>query len=202
MSPEDEYFTIESKASAEIKIKGSRFLGTAAPATDEPAAENFIRLIEKQYHNATHHCFAYRINTPQNLIHRWSDAGEPSGTAGVPIYHVIVGRNLLNIVVVITRYFGGIKLGKGGLVRAYSDCTKEVLAKAEIIKRFHFAPLTFSFPYDFTGNVLHYISKMQATMKSSLYDQQVEFTVEIPGSLYDIFKNNIIDLTAGKVVFK
>jgi len=202
MSSEDEYFSIAAKASAEIKIKGSRFLGTAAPASDVSEAEKFIQQIEKQFYDATHNCFAYRINTLQQIIDRSSDAGEPAGTAGAPIHHVILGKNLLNIVVVVTRYFGGIKLGKGGLVRAYTDCTKATLAEAEIIKQYHKTPLVFSFPYDYTGSVLHYITKMQASIQSSLYDQQVEFIIEIPRSLRDIFKNNIIDVTAGKVNFK
>ena len=201
MPTDDEFFTIESNAQAEIKIKGSRFIATSAPVQSVEEAEQFINTITKKYYNATHNCYAYRIKLTNQIITRSSDAGEPSGTAGPPILNVITGRNLFNLVVVVTRYFGGTKLGKGGLIRAYTDCTKAVLDKCSIAKKYDLAALSLSFPYNFTGNVMNIISQIDCNIISSLYDQQVELTLKIPKSLVDNFKNKIIEATAGKVNF-
>lgn len=202
MALDDEYVTIESEAVAEIKTKGSRFIGAVAPVLNVIAAENFILQQSKRYFNATHHCYAYRIIANNRIITRSSDAGEPKGTAGLHILNIIASRNLLNIIVVITRYFGGTKLGKGGLARAYAECTQAVLDQCRIEKKIRFANLCFSFPYDCAGNVMRVLSQLDGTIKSSTYDNQIRLDVEISQSLTCILKKKLLEATSGKIEFK
>lgn len=199
---EDDYYTIESQSEAQIKIKGSRFIGTASPAADITSTEHFIHDISKKYYNATHNCYAFRIKNNGQVIERASDAGEPAGTAGPPILNVLNGKNLLNIVVVVTRYFGGTKLGKGGLVRAYTDCTLAVLENSNILKKQNLTSLTFTFQYHLTGNIMHLVSQIHGKIIESNYDQQTKLRIEIPYRMVDNFKEKLIEVTSGKVKFE
>ena len=201
MSANDEFLTLESRTHAEIKVKGSRFIGTASPTQSIEEAEQFITKLNKQYFNATHNCYAFRIKSANQITYSCSDAGEPSGTAGLPILNVITRRELLNLIVVVTRFFGGIKLGKGGLIRAYGDCTKKVLDMAVVVKKINLVSLTFSFPYKLTGNIMHIIPQFNGNIISSTYDQQVELTIKIPQRVVDNFKNRIVEITSGIVKF-
>lgn len=126
------FITLAGPASAELLEKKSRFIGYAAPVTDEAAALAFLQEIRSRHRDATHNCYAYQAGE-NDQFQRSSDDGEPSGTAGRPILEVIRGRGLKNTVVVVTRYFGGILLGTGGLVRAYSAAAKAALAAAGLV---------------------------------------------------------------------
>ena len=108
-------------------VKKSKFIGSAAQISSEQEAQEFIDKIRNQQHRASHNCWAYRIYTPKGIIPNESDDGEPRGTAGQPILYVMEQQNIINTIVVITRYYGGIKLGKGGLSRAYTKTTAELL---------------------------------------------------------------------------
>lgn len=119
----EEFFTIEGNVSSEIVEKKSRFIGNLFYVDNKFDAEEKIREIKKKYHDAKHNCFAYRVIENEKVIEKCSDDGEPSGTAGAPILNIIKNNSLCNVLIVITRYFGGILLGTGGLVRAYSDTT-------------------------------------------------------------------------------
>ncbi len=127
----DKYYTIIDKISTEIKIKGSKFICTAIPSANIDESNSLLKEIRQEYFDATHNCFAYRHFT-DGSIYRFSDDGEPSGSAGKPILFTITKYNLTDILVVVTRYFGGTKLGVGGLVRAYSDSTEETLKNATL----------------------------------------------------------------------
>ena len=113
------------------KISGSRFIADAAPAKSEEEARAFLEVVRSKYHDARHHCWAYRVG-PRGEAWRSSDDGEPSGSAGVPILKQLEGHDVTDLVVVVTRYFGGTKLGVGGLVRAYGSAAKEALEEAKI----------------------------------------------------------------------
>ena len=202
MAHDDDYYTIESPAQAEIKIKGSRFIGAASPVQDTTSAERFIQTISKKHYNATHNCFAFRVKDNEQITDRCSDAGEPAGTASLPMLNVLTGRNLLNIAVVVTRYFGGTKLGKGGLVRAYTECTQVVLENCRILKKQNLTSFVFTFHYDLTGNVMHLISQFSGKIIHSHYDQQTELCIEIPHRMVDNFKEKLIEVTSGKVNFE
>jgi len=201
MSSVDEYYTIQATATAEIKVKGSRFIGTVSPAQTEAEAENFIRQLQKTYHDATHNCYAYSVLQNNQTKFRHNDAGEPTGTAGPPILNVIQGKNLLNIVIVVTRYFGGTKLGKGGLIRAYSECTKQVIDQADILRKIIRTKITVQFAYALIGNVMHLVSQLDGRTVTTNYYKDVELTIEIPRSRVDMFRTKIIDLTSGNVKF-
>lgn len=125
--------TISENTTAEIVEKKSKFIANVFYIETIEEAENKIKEIKKKYFDARHNCFAYSIFSKEGIINRFSDDGEPSGTAGVPMLNILNGNNLSNVLVVVTRYFGGILLGTGGLVRAYSLATTTAIEEAEIL---------------------------------------------------------------------
>ncbi|MEE4312239.1 MAG: YigZ family protein [candidate division KSB1 bacterium] len=196
-----DYLTIDSICTNEIKIKGSRFIGAASPAATLAEADTYIAAISKDHYNATHNCFAYRIRGGGQIAERCSDDGEPAGTAGQPILGVITGRGISNIAVVVTRYFGGTKLGKGGLVRAYSECTREVLERCRIIRMIEYIAIKIQFPYDMTGAVMHLIEQVGAMVDDSDYGQDVSLDLRVPRAVGDDFKRRLTEVTAGKASY-
>lgn len=197
---EDEFFTIEQEQTAEIRVKGSRFIGTACPVNTEQQATEFIHRVSQKFYDATHSCFAYQIGLGSSIVSRYSDAGEPTGTAGIPIFKVIKGKQLANIVIVITRYFGGTKLGKGGLVRAYSECTLHVLERCTVIKKYLYQKLQLEFDYNLTGPVMRVISLFNASVSESNYDQNPRLILLLRKSMVKNFKSNLIEVTSGKIL--
>lgn len=127
--------TIEKGAEATVVEKKSKFIANIFYIENEKEAEEMINRIKKKYHDARHNCFAYRVNGENGIIQKQSDDGEPTGTAGAPMLNILEKRELVNVVVIVTRYFGGILLGTGGLVKAYSDATKKALENTIEIKR-------------------------------------------------------------------
>ena len=127
----DEFFTIKENCRAEITEKKSKFIANLFYIENKEEAETIIKATKRKYHDARHNCVAYRVCEGDNLIEKSSDDGEPSGTAGAPMLEIIRGNNLCNVLVIVTRYFGGILLGTGGLVRAYSESTLKVIQKAQ-----------------------------------------------------------------------
>ena len=125
--------TIKENTSSEIVEKKSKFIANLFYVQSQEEAEEKIKEIRKKYHDARHNCYAYSIMTKEGIINKMSDDGEPSGTAGNPMLNIILKRELINVLVIVTRYFGGILLGTGGLVRAYSDATLEAIEKAEFV---------------------------------------------------------------------
>lgn len=125
--------TVESNEESDITEKKSKFIANVFYITSEEEAEEKIRQIKKKHNTARHHCYAYRIIRENEIINKSSDDGEPSGTAGMPILNILEKNNFINIIVVVTRYFGGILLGTGGLVKAYSDVTQKVIKKSKIV---------------------------------------------------------------------
>ena len=127
--------TIKDNVSAELVEKKSKFIANLFYVETKEEAEELIKNINKKYHDARHNCYAYRIITADGIIEKSSDDGEPSGTAGAPMLTILSKNNLANILVVVTRYFGGILLGTGGLVKAYSGACALGLEKAEIVEK-------------------------------------------------------------------
>ena len=127
----DTYLVLDKPVISEIKIKGSRFLAEAIPVSSVEEADAALLAIKKRDYDATHHCSAYRIGSDGNTF-RYNDDGEPNSSAGLPIYRQIEGRNLTNALVVVIRYYGGTKLGTGGLVRAYGEAASLALDAATV----------------------------------------------------------------------
>lgn len=195
----DEFYTIKDKKKSEIKVKGSTFIGSACPIESREHAEQFLASIQKKYFDATHHCYAYRAGIESNLSFRYHDDGEPSGTAGKPIYQVITGRKLTNLIIVATRYYGGTKLGTGGLARAYSDCAVDVITYCDIIKRIIYKNVRVQFPYDETSVVMRQIDLFEAKITETKYDIQTEMMISIRAGETERFCSQLVDLTRGKI---
>ncbi len=180
----------------EIRIKRSRFIGTAAPAPDREAAEAFLERIRKEFHDATHNCFAYRI-TPNE--YRFSDDGEPAGTAGRPILLTLEKHQLVQTVVVVTRYFGGIKLGTGGLARAYSQCAEETLQLAPREPVIFYDQFRLRFPYPLTGTVQQTLQRLGSTILNSIYGSDVTLEVAIPKGTDRGWQHQLREAAAGNI---
>lgn len=196
------YYSIIREASQEIKVKGSRFIGRVKPVTTIEKADEYIDLISTQYYDATHNCTAYRIGLGDKAVYRYNDDGEPSGTGGRPILEAIEAQNLTNIVSVVTRYFGGIKLGTGGLSRAYRSCAEQTLKKAGKRKYFLTVSFLIKFPYEFTGIVMDLMEKNNCIITEKKYSNAAEFTVSINKSQVQDFKQVLLNKTGGKITIR
>ena len=197
----DEYKTIKKEARAELKVQGSKFIASAAPSITKSEAEEFIGRQRKQYHDATHNCFAYRCGTDGHVF-RFNDDGEPSGTAGKPILAAIDKFGLTDTVVVVTRYFGGTKLGVGGLIRAYGDAAELALSSAEIQTKYILESIRISFPHSHISNIMHVTSQCGAKIVDTLYDEEVHLELEIRKSKAEDLRSLLINNTSGNVRIK
>lgn len=194
----DSFLTLAAPETAEIKIKGSRFIAQGFPLSGEPEADEILNRIRKKDHTATHHCFAWVVGLDDNKF-KYSDDGEPSGTAGRPIYNVITGRELINLLVVVTRYYGGTKLGTGGLTRAYSQATSEMLEKAQIIERLICDRISFDVPFTYYDRLMRIISEEKYLINAQDFGEIVSFDLSIRKSKTDKFKSRLVELTGGKI---
>tara|TARA_B110000003_G_scaffold75070_1_gene76542 strand:- start:508 stop:1104 length:597 start_codon:yes stop_codon:yes gene_type:complete len=152
------YRTINISSDYLLKEKQSKFYGYSFPVSDTKKIKSFIALLQKKHHNARHFCYAYKIGF-EDPVFRVNDDGEPRNSAGMPIYGQIQSYNLTNVLIVIVRYFGGIKLGLGGLVSAYKECAKKTLESNKIITRTITLPVQIKFNYLQMNNVMRIIKK-------------------------------------------
>jgi len=202
MEPTDSFFTIKASSEIEIKIKGSKFYGRAQPCGSVEEAENILGEFRKKYYDATHNCFGYRIGFGKEIKFRYSDDGEPSGTAGRPIYDQIEGKDLTNLIIVVTRYFGGTKLGTGGLTHAYSDAAARAIEKAGVEEGFITGEINMvvQFPdYNLVERIIH---QTGAGVINSDFADVVRLTVEIRLSHIENLKSKLIDGTSGRISFE
>ncbi len=189
-------------ASAEYEISRSRFIASAAAAFSVEEARAFVASIRRKYPDATHNVPAFVIGEGNSVSSGCSDDGEPSGTAGRPVLSVLSASEFTNVVVVVTRYFGGIKLGAGGLVRAYSESAKRVLAvlpkaSVELVSLF-----SVSFPYSFYDGVVRIASDMGVEIAESSFSDRVELEMLSRTSDYAAFRDRVADFTAGRASFE
>jgi len=198
---DDQFQTIIKPVETSLRIKASKFIGYAVPVETPDRFKEILQLRAKEYHDATHHCWAYRIILDENVDHASSDAGEPSGTAGKPILLAIEGRDLVNVGVIVTRYFGGTKLGTGGLARAYANCTDLTLDAAKIITEIITTKITCQFPYDYTNIVMRTVDRYNGTVISSYYDKDADLTISLPRSQIDSFKKELSNACRGNIQF-
>lgn len=174
-----EYRTVYIGNDAEIVEKKSRFIATVQPVHSEEEALAFIEKLKKQYWNATHNCFAYVIGE-RFQTQRCSDDGEPQGTAGKPMLDVLLGEEIHDVVVVVTRYFGGTLLGTGGLVRAYSKAVQEGLAASKIITKMYGCKLGIDTDYTGLGKIQYILGQRGVTILNSEYTDKVKLEVLLP----------------------
>ncbi len=195
----EETKTLAAPAHAETRVKDSRFLADAAPAQDRPAAESFVDEVRQRFPDATHHCFAYRIGLGDSAVERSSDAGEPIGTAGRPILQAIKARGLTNVVVVVTRYFGGTKLGTGGLIRAYSAAAFAALDAASVVIHIPRATLEVVVGYEHIGAVQHLIARLDGIIVAEDYGERVSLLLSVPEDQADELVEHLRSMTSGDV---
>ncbi|WP_270646709.1 YigZ family protein [Paeniclostridium hominis] len=196
------YKTLHEFGMDEIIIDKSTFIGYAKPIKTEEEAIEFINEIKKKHKDARHNVWAYTVGKSMN-IQRYSDDGEPQGTAGIPTLEVIKKEDLRDVVVVVTRYFGGIKLGAGGLVRAYTKGAKIGLEAAKIIEKIMYQEVKIKIDYNQLGKVQNEIMNMGYFIKDTIYEDNVEIIVysrknEIDGIVEKI--NDITSATANIVL--
>lgn len=196
-----QYKTVYCGEEAEIIEKKSRFIATVCPIKCEEDAIAFIDSMRKKYWNATHNCFAYVIGE-QFQIQRCSDDGEPSGTAGKPMLDVLLGEEIHDVAVVVTRYFGGTLLGTGGLVRAYSGATKEGLLASKVITKMHGQKLSIQTDYTGLGKIQYILGQRGLSVLNSVYTDKVELEVLLPEDEISGVMAEITEGTNGQAVLQ
>ena len=196
-----EYKAVYQGGEGEIVEKKSRFIATVIPAGSEEEVLAFIESVRKKYWDARHHCFAYVIGE-RNELQRCSDDGEPSGTAGKPMLEVLLGEEIHNVAVVVTRYFGGTLLGTGGLVRAYSAATKQGLASSVIITKIFGVKLCISTDYTGLGKIQYILGQRGLQILDSVYTDKVELEALIPEDELAAVKAEITEGTNGQAMMQ
>lgn len=162
---------------AESREKGSRFLALVLPVADREAAEAAVEAVRRRYPDATHHCWAWRLGPEPE--ERSSDAGEPAGTAGIPMLQVLRGRELADVVAVVVRWFGGTKLGKGGLARAYAAAVKSALEGVAVVRRVPTVELALELPYERLSAVKRLIHPPQVELAREDYGAAVRLVLSV-----------------------
>jgi len=192
-----QYYTVKNNGEHEIVIQKSRFIAHVMRAETEEEAQEFIQKIKKEHWNATHNCSAYLIGE-HDQIQKANDDGEPSGTAGVPILEVLKKKHLKDTVVVVTRYFGGIKLGAGGLIRAYGKATSEGIEATGIVERKLMRVISTKIDYTWLGKVENELRSSIYEIKEIHYLDQVEIETYVEEADAGNFTDWMIELTNGQ----
>lgn len=192
-----EYKTISCRCEARFIEKKSEFIGYLCPVSTEDEAVSFINEIRAMHRKATHNCYAYILR--ENSTARHSDDGEPSGTAGVPIYEVLRKEELTDIVCVVTRYFGGVLLGAGGLVRAYTRGAKDAVDCAEIKIMALAARMKISLDYPLYGRLPQILAEFGTKTEDENFGQNVEITVWVRTELAEPLRDKLTDTCSGNV---
>ncbi|NCA77790.1 MAG: YigZ family protein [Alphaproteobacteria bacterium] len=174
----DWYLTISGKSEGTYRDKASKFIANALPVFSEEEAKSALDRIRKNYYDANHHCYAYRIGY-ENFIYRIQDDGEPSGSAGKPIYGQILSKELYDVLVVVTRYFGGTKLGIPGLIHAYRTAAKEALEKAVIVESVMMKEYSVQFEYPLMNEVMRIIKESGCKIIGQTAGDQYEIRFQI-----------------------
>lgn len=198
MANTDSYKIIKKDASGEIVEKKSRFIANAFFVEDPKQAEEKIAEIGKKYWDARHNCYAYVIGASSEIT-KCSDNGEPSGTAGKPILEVITGAGLTNILIVVTRYFGGVLLGTGGLVRAYTQAAQAALSNADIGEMVYSQLLTLDIAYNMVNGVQYYLTQNDIPINAQRYEANVQYDICVEDKDVDRIKSGLIQKTEGQI---
>lgn len=192
------YKSILNKGQFVFTIKKSKFIGNSYPVTSKQEAEKYIEHIKDMEKNARHNCYAYRVIENGVLIERFSDDGEPKGTAGIPILEILRKEGLSNILVVVTRYFGGILLGATGLLRAYSTTAKNAVSESKIVEKKFFAECEIKVNYESINLLEKYFSDSNIKVVDKKYFDMVIFNILIDDLKKDEILNKIKNITLGK----
>lgn len=197
----NQYKTILSQGETEIVEKKSRFIATVRPVKSEEEAKQFIDEMKKKYWNATHNVFAYQIGE-RNELQRFSDDGEPQGTAGMPVLNVLKGEDIKDTAIVVTRYFGGTLLGTGGLVRAYGKAAKEGVLAAGIAELVLYAKYEVVTEYTESGKVQYEILQEGHVLFDTQYSDKVVYIVLVKSQEAEVFEKKMTDIFRGSTPFE
>lgn len=193
------YRTVYQGGTGEVVMKKSRFIATVSPVSSEEEALEFIEGLKKKYWDASHNCYAYIIGT-KNPLMRCSDDGEPSKTAGKPMLDILISHELTNLVVVVTRYFGGTLLGTGGLVKAYQSAALEGLNQSLIIKKELGLRMRLITDYNLIGKLQYYIGQEELPILTSDYTDVVMLEVLVPVDKVTAFEKKVTELSNGTLI--
>ncbi|NJE84326.1 YigZ family protein [Thermococcus sp. CX2] len=193
------YRTLKGIGTAELVVKKSVFIGYASPASSEEEAKSFIGKIKAHHSDATHNVSAYLINDGKNFAVRYDDDGEPKGSAGKPVLKVIQNKGLSNVVVVVTRYFGGIKLGYGGLVKAYSEAASLAIENAGIVEVYETERFEVVFSYNLYQAVRETVEGNGGKVVGEDYGELVKFIVETRKGEAEPLMELLTEKTRGRV---
>ena len=195
------YTTVCGYGTGEIVEKKSRFIAEVFPVVSEDEISAYIEKIKKEYWDARHHCWAYVIGQNPGT-ERMSDDGEPAGTAGKPILEVIRGRGLTDVLVVVTRYFGGTLLGTGGLVRAYTQAALEGLSHAGILRKVPGVRLKIGTDYTGLGKIQYLLAQREISILDTVYTDRVEILTAAAADMAESLKKEITEGTSGQAVIE
>ncbi|MDK6810985.1 YigZ family protein [Lactobacillus jensenii] len=201
MSEKENFLTIKEAGQNELIIKKSRFIASFARTDTKEKAEAFIKEVSQKYHDATHNTYAYTIGLNDEQV-KASDNGEPQGTAGVVELKALQLMKLKNVTVVVTRYFGGIKLGAGGLIRAYSNSVTEAAKAIGVVKRVLQKELSFSIPYNRLDEINHYLEENDVFVSNRKYGTDVTFTLFVEDKDIKPLEADLTNLLNGQVTLK
>ena len=193
----EEYITVQHNGVDEFTVNRSRFIGYACPCGTEEEALSFLRKIKEKYRDATHHCYAYIIGMNSSIM-RYSDDGEPGGTAGLPIIDVMRAQQIVNCCVVVVRYFGGTLLGTGGLVRAYTQGCKIALQAAKIVRMERTSRFLCDVPYACWDSVIHAAGNLPIHILNQEFAVSVTFTIAVRSKDADFILESFTRITSGR----
>lgn len=187
----EKYYTIYSDVQSEITEKKSKFIANMYKVESVEQAEEKIKNIKKKYFDAKHHCIAYRVQDNNQILEKFSDDGEPSGTAGAPMLTILQKNNLCNVVVIVTRYFGGILLGTGGLVRAYSDVTINAIKESILVEKVEGVQIKLKTEYANLEIFKYYCKKNNIKIIKTDYQEEILIKIELEKDKKNIFFKDI-----------
>ena len=193
--------TIKQAHSIENVISKSRFIAYIKPVSTENEAKAFIDEIKTKHKDATHNCSAYTVG-PEMNIQKANDDGEPSGTAGIPMLEILKKQEIHNVCVVVTRYFGGIKLGAGGLIRAYSGAVRDVIYDMGRVELREAIPVTVTLDYDQTGKFEYELASTTFLLREQFYTDKVSYQIDVVKNEYDAFIDFLNRITSGNYDLK
>lgn len=196
----DSYLTIKNKSSAELKLNKSKFIAQAFPFILQSEIPELINAVKKEYYDASHHPFAYRAGIDENNF-RFSDDGEPQGSSGKPILEAIDKFHLTDTMVIVSRYFGGVKLGVGGLRRAMSEAAELCLINASVIEKLITDRITIEFDYRFMNLIMNLIESEKIKIAQNLSDEKCRITLDVRLSVIEDIKIKFSEITNGTVSF-
>jgi len=195
---EDFYFTIQSQLRApDLRVKGSRFIANIFPVSNKEEIEHALGLVRKEFHDARHHSFAYRLGVDGRLL-RAADDGEPNGIAGRPILLVLTSQKLTNVLLVVTRYFGGTKLGMGGLARAYAEAAQQAVSMSKIVRVYLTTSVEVQVRYEDLPQMERLIAAFDGAIQESTYLDSVTLRVVLRRSMVDQFLHAVTDTLHGR----